>query len=115
LKLFQPLELAVISTSERILALVKEESTFLQDEAVTNIDDDPSFREDLKNILRNSINEIIEEADTAAFHISCQARDYIHSNEIIMTIGKCKVVAQFLKEAARVRKFQVMVAETAPL
>lgn len=32
-----------------------------------------------------------------------------------MTIGNSSVVAQFLKEAARVRKFQVIVAETAPL
>ena len=32
-----------------------------------------------------------------------------------MTIGKSKAVASFLKEAARVRKFQVIIAETAPL
>lgn len=32
-----------------------------------------------------------------------------------MTIGKSKEVIQFLKEAARLRKFQVIVAETAPL
>jgi translation initiation factor eIF-2B subunit beta len=32
-----------------------------------------------------------------------------------MTIGSSKIVLDFLKEAARFRKFQVIVAETAPL
>lgn len=35
-------------------------------------------------------------------------------SEIIMTIGRSKTVEEFLKMAASKRKFQVLVAETAP-
>lgn len=43
-----------------------------------------------------------------------QALEHIHSNEVIMTIGYSRTVEAFLKEAARKRKFQVIVAECAP-
>lgn len=43
-----------------------------------------------------------------------QALEHIHSNEVIMTIGYSHTVEAFLKEAARKRKFQVIVAECAP-
>jgi translation initiation factor 2B subunit (eIF-2B alpha/beta/delta family) len=36
-------------------------------------------------------------------------------SEIIMVTGKSKTVEEFLKSAHRKRKFQVIVAETAPL
>lgn len=47
-------------------------------------------------------------------NIAQQAKEHIHSNEIIMTIGKSKVVEAFLKKAAQDRKFDVIVAEGAP-
>ncbi|CAG8496262.1 5452_t:CDS:10, partial [Ambispora gerdemannii] len=43
-----------------------------------------------------------------------KAMEHIHSNEIIMTIGKSKTVETFLKTAAKKLKFQVVVAETSP-
>ena len=43
-----------------------------------------------------------------------QALEHIHSNEVIMTIGRSRTVEDFLKDAARKRKFHVMVAECAP-
>ena len=42
---------------------------------------------------------------------TAQALEHIHSNEIIMTVGYSKITLNFLKEAARVRKFQVVLAE----
>lgn len=47
-------------------------------------------------------------------NIAMQALEHIHSNEVIMTIGYSRTVEAFLKEAARKRKFQVIVAECAP-
>lgn len=47
-------------------------------------------------------------------NISTQALEHIHSNEVIMTIGYSRTVEAFLKEAARKRKFHVIVAECAP-
>ena len=37
-----------------------------------------------------------------------------NNSEIIMTIGRSKTVEEFLKMAAVKRKFQVLVAESAP-
>ncbi|KAI8381509.1 uncharacterized protein BYT42DRAFT_604443 [Radiomyces spectabilis] len=46
--------------------------------------------------------------------IADQALDYIHANEVIMTIGMSRTVKEFLFRAAAKRKFQVIVAETSP-
>jgi len=43
-----------------------------------------------------------------------QAIQHIHSNEVIMTFGLSKTVAEFLIAAARKRKFDVIVAQSAP-
>lgn len=44
-----------------------------------------------------------------------QALEHIHSNEVIMTVGRSRTVEAFLKDAARKkRKFHVIVAECAP-
>ena len=50
----------------------------------------------------------------SADNIVQQALQHIHSNEIIMTIGKSSSVEAFLKKAATERKFEVIVAEAAP-
>lgn len=47
-------------------------------------------------------------------NIASQASEHIHSNEIIMTLGKSNTVEKFLKSAAKTRKFQVIVVEAAP-
>lgn len=47
-------------------------------------------------------------------NITAQASEHIHSNEIIMTIGKSKLVEEFFKEAATTRAFEVIVAEGGP-
>lgn len=47
-------------------------------------------------------------------NITRQASEHIHSNEIIMTIGKSKLVEEFFKKAAATRAFDVIVAEGGP-
>ncbi|ORY02083.1 translation initiation factor eIF-2B beta subunit [Basidiobolus meristosporus CBS 931.73] len=69
----------------------------------------------LKPEIIQGIQEIVEELENIYVNISAQALEHIHSNEIIMTCGKSKTVELFLKAAAKKRKFQVIVAETAPL
>ncbi|KAI8811048.1 hypothetical protein BJ742DRAFT_148834 [Cladochytrium replicatum] len=69
---------------------------------------------DLKPSLIDSLSELMAEMDNLQGQISALALDYIHSNEIIMTAGNSKTVELFLKEVAKVRKFQLIVAETAP-
>ena len=68
----------------------------------------------LRSVIIDSINELISELETCRENIAMQALEYIHSNEVIMTFGKSRTVEMFLKNAARKRKFSVIVAECAP-
>jgi len=60
------------------------------------------------------IKEYMTELETSVTDISAQALEHIHANEIIMTMGSSKTVFAFLKNAAKDRVFQVIVAEGAP-
>ncbi|KAI8907203.1 hypothetical protein EDD86DRAFT_208990 [Gorgonomyces haynaldii] len=108
----QPIELAVHSTCQRVIHMIREEALCFQEDEPDA--DEQEFRDYMRTIIRQSISELLDEQESANGNIAQQALDHIHSNEIIMTIGKSSVVIQFLKEAAKVRKFQVIVAETAP-
>lgn len=70
------------------------------------------------NTLRSSIlSQLAEykvELETSTDNIAAQATEHIHSNEIILTIGKSNTVEQFLKTASKERKFTVIVVECAP-
>ncbi|EDO45133.1 predicted protein [Nematostella vectensis] len=68
----------------------------------------------LKTIVIDAINELIIELESSADNIATQALEHIHSNEVIMTAGKSRTVETFLKNAARKRKFSVIVVEGAP-
>lgn len=68
----------------------------------------------LKSQIIDSLNELISELETCRDNIAAQAIDHIHSNEVIMTFGQSRTVEKFLKNAARKRKFSVIVGECAP-
>ncbi|CAH3044422.1 unnamed protein product [Porites evermanni] len=68
----------------------------------------------LKATVIDALNELLTELESSAYNIATQALEHIHSNEVIMTIGKSRTVEEFLKNAARKRKFSVIVAEGAP-
>ncbi|KAI4490069.1 hypothetical protein M0804_004251 [Polistes exclamans] len=68
----------------------------------------------LKSALIEHINEVEVELETCSINITQQASEHIHSNEIIMTIGKSNLVEEFFKKAAATRAFEVIVAEGGP-
>jgi translation initiation factor eIF-2B subunit beta len=68
----------------------------------------------LKQSIIQAVNELIEELESVGNQIAAQAIEYIHANEVILTVGKSKTVEQFLKAAARKRSFQVIVIESSP-
>lgn len=69
----------------------------------------------LKPLIIQEINEeIIADLESVYKGIADQATDFIHANEVIMTIGKSQTVEEFLIRAAQKRRFQVLVAETSP-
>ncbi len=82
------------------------------DKNLSDSDGDDSMN--LKASVIQTINELKDEIETSRSNIAAQAHEHIHSNEIILTLGKSLTVEKFLKEAARYRKFQVIVIETAP-
>ncbi|KAJ3329672.1 Translation initiation factor eIF-2B subunit beta [Kappamyces sp. JEL0680] len=115
LAIAQPVEFSSENTARRVLRIIHEEKLEMDRGVREEGDEVPSFRESMKNFVIQGISEILDEIETATGHISSQALEHIHSNEIIMTIGYSKLTLNFLKEAARFRKFQVILAEDAPL
>ncbi|KAJ3506148.1 hypothetical protein NLJ89_g7025 [Agrocybe chaxingu] len=76
--------------------------------------DPDSFARGLKPVLMEAIQDVLDELETVYDNISKNAKDHIHSDEIILTLGMSKTVEAFLKSAAHVRNYSVIVAETAP-
>ncbi|KIM48773.1 hypothetical protein M413DRAFT_437950 [Hebeloma cylindrosporum] len=77
-------------------------------------DDPDSFAKGLKPVLMEAIQDVLDELETVYDNISKNAKDHIHSDEIILTLGMSKTIEQFLKTAAHIRNYSVIVAETAP-
>ncbi|KAI0710457.1 eukaryotic translation initiation factor 2B beta subunit [Cerioporus squamosus] len=77
-------------------------------------DDPDSFARGLKPVLMEAIQDVLDELETVYDNVSKNAKDHIHSDEIILTIGHSKTVEAFLKSAAHYRNYTVIVAETAP-
>uniref|UniRef100_A0A8C5RU62 Translation initiation factor eIF2B subunit beta n=3 Tax=Elapidae TaxID=8602 RepID=A0A8C5RU62_LATLA len=125
----QPSETTVGNMVRRVLKIIREEYSRLrgrseesdQQESLHKLLTSGGLSEDFKicyqplraNII-DAIRELLLELESTTENISTQALEHIHSNEVIMTIGYSRTVEAFLKEAARKRKFHVIVAECAP-
>ncbi|KRT81186.1 hypothetical protein AMK59_5043 [Oryctes borbonicus] len=68
----------------------------------------------LKTALLDHLAEYKVELEASADNIASQASEHIHSNEVILTVGKSSTVEKFLKFAAKTRKYHVIVVESAP-
>lgn len=68
----------------------------------------------LRTALLDHLQELETELETSAENLSAQAAEHIHSSELILTLGHSRTVENFLKSAAKQRKFEVVVAECAP-
>ncbi|RZF45017.1 hypothetical protein LSTR_LSTR001978 [Laodelphax striatellus] len=125
-----PVHASVGNMVRRVLKIIREEYTAArknkQDELdpqdslhkiVTSegeIDDYSIVVPELKDAILDHISEFQTELETSSENIRNQAKEHIHSNEIILTLGRSKIVEQFLKKAAEDRKFEVIVVECAP-
>lgn len=122
----QPSESAVGNMVRRVLKIVREEHAsciagFVDEVDVRTLlqgrgdsDDLDRHVPNLKGSVIETINDLLGELELSASNISSQALDHIHSNEVIMTSGYSKTVEAFLKAAAKKRKIEVIVAESAP-
>ncbi|KAK0148047.1 Translation initiation factor eIF-2B subunit beta [Merluccius polli] len=126
----QPSETTVGNMVRRVLKIIREEYARLrgsseetdQQESLHKLLtsgglSEENFRQHFAPLKANvieAINELLTELEGTTDNIAMQALEHIHSNEVIMTIGRSRTVEDFLKDAARKRKFHVMVAECAP-
>jgi translation initiation factor eIF-2B subunit beta len=137
----QPFELAVGNVTRRVLHLIREDYKTIVNE--TLLKDSKGFNSIAKSSMYNllgqdkkenessffskhstvgmkalfiqAITELIDEMESIHHNIAMQSVDHIHNGEIIMTIGyDSKTLEEFLINARRKRKFQVIVAENAP-
>ncbi len=69
---------------------------------------------DRKQEVIDGVNDLIEELKDIDAAIAVHAPEHIHSNEIILTFGFSRTVAQFLLRAKEKRDFHAVVAEGAP-
>ena len=128
----QPCEYVVGNMIRRVLKVIREEYVRMlgESEELANKESlhrmvlarKRSIEEDyakplkeLKSAVMDSINEYIDEMEASIHNIAAQAIEHIHSNEVILTIGKSRTVEAFLKQAAKKRKFHVIVVEGAPI
>ncbi|KAE8586002.1 hypothetical protein XENTR_v10021521 [Xenopus tropicalis] len=125
----QPSETTVGNMVRRVLKLIREEYGRLrgcseendQQESLHRLITAERLSDDfnttlplLKANVIEAVNELLIELEGTTDNIAIQAKEHIHSNEVIMTIGRSRTVQLFLEEAARKRTFHVIVAECAP-
>uniref|UniRef100_A0A3B4WJ91 Translation initiation factor eIF2B subunit beta n=1 Tax=Seriola lalandi dorsalis TaxID=1841481 RepID=A0A3B4WJ91_SERLL len=126
----QPSETTVGNMIRRVLKIIREEyarsrgsseetdqQESLHKLLTTGGLSEENFRQHFAALKANvieAINELLTELEGTTDNIAMQALEHIHSNEVIMTIGRSRTVESFLKDAARKRKFHVIVAECAP-
>ncbi|XP_065312802.1 translation initiation factor eIF2B subunit beta-like isoform X2 [Gordionus sp. m RMFG-2023] len=67
-----------------------------------------------KEKIFEALNELQIELENCQENISIQALEHIHSDETIMTLGRSETVENFLQQAAKTRKFHVIIAEGDP-
>ncbi|EFJ41048.1 eukaryotic translation initiation factor 2B beta [Volvox carteri f. nagariensis] len=125
----RPVELAIGNMVRRVLHIIREEAKQEEFDDVKPTLTQPSTQEAMRNpvckeswhrVLLSphevieSINELIDELDHIQGSITAQGVEHIHANEVILTMGMSDTTYLFLKEAAKKREFQVVVAEGAP-
>jgi translation initiation factor eIF-2B subunit beta len=75
----------------------------------------PTAVHEIKQPIIDGVNELIDELGSLIGNIAEQAPEHIHAREVILTLGRSRIVEAFLKRVAKTdRPFEVIVADTAP-
>jgi translation initiation factor eIF-2B subunit beta len=108
-------ELVVGNIVRRTLHIIREEY-HVQTKDINQEQSDYSLDvQDFKVLVLDGIKEMIDELETQATQIANQAVEFVHSHQIILTLGYSRTVLQFLQKAGKTRRFQVFVCENAPM
>lgn len=127
-------ETAAGNMTRRIMRIIRDECQNFHSQQKTQQQEDQFERDELndgflnldldhtglkENILEGIEQELMNELELSSKSIAQQAIDYVQSDEIILTLGRSKIIESFLRHAASggktgKRKFIVIVAELAP-
>ena len=116
-----PNELAVGNIARRVLGLVHDStdvakangSSFAED-VDTKDTNKAASESNAKEDVLDGIRELLDELDQADKQISEYASEHIFPEDTILTIGSSRTVQRFLLDAAKRRKFRVIVVEGYP-
>jgi len=86
----------------------------LLDNQHQEVDLNQPFSKLVKQGIIEELAMLMDEVRTTYLNISEQAVEHIFAGEVILTYGISRTVTAFLREAAKFRKFEVIVAESAP-
>jgi len=124
-------ELCIGNISKRILHIIRQEfarhvrgvesldklinPSILDAFSIKKVDFNKKINDSLKSEIFAAILELRNEIDIVHEQIAGQAKDHIHSDEIVLTLGHSETVLAFLRAAAETpRRFKVIVAEGSP-
>ena len=69
----------------------------------------------LKNQVLTAITQLLEDIEEVPEQIAAQAKEHIHSNDVVLTYGhSSRVLTGFFQEAVKDIFFEIVVCETAP-
>ncbi|CAG9859492.1 unnamed protein product [Phyllotreta striolata] len=122
-----PTETTATSIMRHILKIIREEyesaakkkgeGQSLHQLVTANSSDILDYSENLGSLRSSILDHLGEykvEIESSSDNIAAQASEHIHTDEMIMTVGKSNTVEKFLKTAAKDRNFKVVVVEGAP-
>ncbi|CAG0891139.1 unnamed protein product [Cyprideis torosa] len=70
--------------------------------------------DEFKDDLLDALAELQMEIELSISNIAAQALEHIHADEVIMTLGFSQTVLEFFVQAAKKRKFRVIIAQGSP-
>jgi translation initiation factor eIF-2B subunit beta len=137
-----PIELAIGNIVRRVLYIIRHETAAIVKEVQSGVDNNnsqqanvdlslslhkildsqqldlnldlPTISSKLKPQVIEEIGILMDEMRNAEIQIAEQAIEHIYAKEVILTFGFSHTVCAFLKEASKFRKFEIIVAESAP-
>lgn len=138
-----PIELAIGNIVRRVLYIIRHETAAIVKELQSGVDsstgqqqanvdlslalhkildsqqldlnlDLPTISSKLKPQVIEEIGILMDEMRSAEIQIAEQAIEHIYAKEVLLTFGYSNTVCAFLKEASKFRKFEIIVAESAP-
>lgn len=120
----QPLEIAVDNVGKRVLGLIHDaaeggkvnlKSNSSNVNGTTSNDDvgTPSGSTIKEDVL-DGIRELLDELDQADKQISEYASEQVYPGETILIVGASRTIQKFLLDAARRRKFNILLVENYP-